>query len=171
MITQMDTHFSSFSSPVTVHLLELLPTGKKLLHNATMKLILVTIALILLAMIPLNLFNTFSSPWPSPVSTKLGKKCDIFRGRWVLFHKGPYYTNVTCHHILDQQNCMKFGRPDTEFLKWRWKPDECELPFFDAAQFLELVRGKSMAFIGDSLARNQMESLLCLLASVSTFQL
>ncbi|XP_010660516.2 protein trichome birefringence-like 19 [Vitis vinifera] len=145
--------------------MELLPTGKKLLHNATMKLILVTIALILLAMIPLNLFNNFSSPWPSPVSTKLGKKCDIFRGRWVQFPKGPYYTNVTCHHILDQHNCMKFGRPDTEFLKWRWKPDECELPFFDAAQFLELVRGKSMAFMGDSLARNQMESLLCLLAS------
>ncbi|KAJ9682969.1 hypothetical protein PVL29_018811 [Vitis rotundifolia] len=116
-------------------------------------------------MIPLNLFSHFSSPWPSPVSTKLGKKCDMFRGRWVQFPKGPSYTNVTCHHIFDQQNCMKLGRPDTEFLKWRWKPDECELPFFDAAQFLELVRGKSMAFIGDSLARNQMESLLCLLAS------
>ncbi|KAE8735845.1 Detected protein of confused Function [Hibiscus syriacus] len=62
---------------------------------------------------------------------------------------------------------MKFGRPDTEFMKWRWKPDECQLPLFDAAQFLEIARGKSMAFVGDSVARNQMESLLCLLAHVS----
>ncbi|CAB4321500.1 unnamed protein product [Prunus armeniaca] len=46
---------------------------------------------------------------------------------------------------------MKFGRPDTEFMKWRWKPDACcELPLFDATQFLELVRGKSLAFLGDS---------------------
>ncbi|KAF5958456.1 hypothetical protein HYC85_005681 [Camellia sinensis] len=62
---------------------------------------------------------------------------------------------------------MKFGRLDTEFLKWRWKPDECELPMFDGAEFLEIVRGKSMAFIGDSLSRNQIQSLVCLLASVS----
>ena len=63
---------------------------------------------------------------------------------------------------------MKFGRPDSEFLKWRWKPTECELPPFDAVQFLGLVKGKSMAFVGDSVARNQMQSLLCLLATVST---
>ncbi|EEF28438.1 conserved hypothetical protein [Ricinus communis] len=62
---------------------------------------------------------------------------------------------------------MKFGRPDTDFMKWRWRPEECELPFFNAGQFLELVRGKSMAFVGDSVGRNQMQSLLCLLASVA----
>ncbi|KAF5941334.1 hypothetical protein HYC85_022501 [Camellia sinensis] len=53
-------------------------------------------------------------------------------------------------------------------MKWRWKPDDCELPLFDAARFLEIVRGKSMAFVGDSLARNQMQSLGCMLSSVST---
>ncbi|CAB4291180.1 unnamed protein product [Prunus armeniaca] len=63
---------------------------------------------------------------------------------------------------------MKFGRADTEFMKWRWKPDACcELPLFDATQFLELVRGKSLAFLGDSLEKNQMQSLLCLFASVT----
>ncbi|KAJ9682964.1 hypothetical protein PVL29_018808 [Vitis rotundifolia] len=131
--------------------MELLPTRKKLLHNTTMKLTLATITLILLvlARIPLYLFKNSSSPSPLPVSTKLGKKCDMIGGKWTQSPKGPYYTNVTSR-ILDQQNCMKFGRPDTEFLKWRWKPDECELPMFDAAQFLELVRGKSIAFIGNS---------------------
>ncbi|PQQ09554.1 hypothetical protein Pyn_00565 [Prunus yedoensis var. nudiflora] len=53
-------------------------------------------------------------------------------------------------------------------MKWRWKPDACcELPLFDATQFLELVRGKSLAFLGDSVGKNQMQSLLRLLASVT----
>ncbi|KAL6271134.1 hypothetical protein ACE6H2_028045 [Prunus campanulata] len=50
----------------------------------------------------------------------------------------------------------------------RWKPDACcELPLFDPTQFLELVRGKSLAFLGDSVGKNQIQSLLCLLASVT----
>jgi len=62
---------------------------------------------------------------------------------------------------------MKYGRPNMDFLKWRWKPDRCELPLFDPNQFLELMRGKTLAFVGDSLARNQMQSLMCLLSQVS----
>ncbi|KAF5958455.1 hypothetical protein HYC85_005680 [Camellia sinensis] len=62
---------------------------------------------------------------------------------------------------------MKYGRPDNDFLKWRWKPDDCELPLFDAVKFLEIVRGKSLAFVGDSVGRNQMQSLVCLLASAT----
>ncbi|KAK1273048.1 hypothetical protein QJS04_geneDACA016422 [Acorus gramineus] len=45
---------------------------------------------------------------------------------------------------------MKYGRPDTDYLKWRWKPDGCEMPVFNPGQFLALVQGKSMAFVGDS---------------------
>ncbi|KAJ8546277.1 hypothetical protein K7X08_018860 [Anisodus acutangulus] len=93
------------------------------------------------------------------------QKCNIFVGKWVSYPKGPYYTNETNCVIDDRQNCMKFGRPDSDFIHWRWKPDDCELPLFDAIQFLELVRGKTLAFVGDSLARNQMQSLVCLLAS------
>ncbi|KAI9152780.1 hypothetical protein LWI28_001056 [Acer negundo] len=84
-------------------------------------------------------------------------------GEWVPNPEGPYYTNTTCWAIYEHQNCMKFGRPDTDFMKWRWKPDGCDLPIFNPAQFLEIVRGKSLAFIGDSVARNQMQSLICLL--------
>lgn len=94
-------------------------------------------------------------------------KCNVFRGDWVLSSERPYYTNETECEIDERQNCIKFGRPDTEFMKWRWKPDECELPLFDAAQFLELVTGKTMTFVGDSVGRNQMQSLVCLLASAA----
>ncbi|OVA06439.1 PC-Esterase [Macleaya cordata] len=61
---------------------------------------------------------------------------------------------------------MKYGKPNMDFTKWRWKPDDCELPLFNPAQFLELVRGKSLAFVGDSIARNQMQSLICLLSKI-----
>ncbi|KAK4426294.1 protein trichome birefringence-like 19 [Sesamum alatum] len=94
-------------------------------------------------------------------------QCDMFTGEWVPNPNGPYYTNETCSAIQQHQNCIKFGRPDREFLKWRWKPDDCELPLFDPNQFLELVRGKSIAFVGDSVARNHMQSLICLLSRVA----
>ncbi|KAK6928000.1 Trichome birefringence-like, N-terminal domain [Dillenia turbinata] len=96
------------------------------------------------------------------------KKCNLFSGEWIWNPGGPspYYTNETCYAIQDHQNCMRNGRPDSDFLKWKWKPHECELPDFDGIQFLEILRGKSLAFVGDSISRNHFQSLVCLLAKV-----
>lgn len=99
------------------------------------------------------------------------EKCDIFSGEWVPNPEAPYYTNTTCWAIHEHQNCMKYGRPDSEFMKWRWKPDGCDLPIFNPYQFLEIVRGKSMAFVGDSVGRNQMQSLMCMLSRVRIYNL
>ncbi|KAF5801136.1 putative PC-Esterase [Helianthus annuus] len=55
------------------------------------------------------------------------------------------------------------GSPDKDYENYRWKPTKCELPGIDPKKFLELMKGKTLAFIGDSVARNQMESLLCIL--------
>ncbi|KAG5624072.1 hypothetical protein H5410_009290 [Solanum commersonii] len=98
--------------------------------------------------------------------SRSSESCDLFSGEWVKNPEGPYYTNDTCYAIQQHQNCLKFERPDSDFLKWRWKPDACELPIFDPTQFLEFVRGKSLAFVGDSVARNHMQSLICLLSKV-----
>ncbi|CAI9099765.1 OLC1v1036629C1 [Oldenlandia corymbosa var. corymbosa] len=96
------------------------------------------------------------------------ENCDLFTGDWIPDPNGPYYTNATYVSAFpSHSNCMKNGRPDSNYLKWRWKPDGCELPKFDPERFLELVRGKSMAFVGDSLARNHMQSLGCLLSRVA----
>ena len=103
----------------------------------------------------------------STIPSSSTHKCDIFSGEWIPNPDAPYYTNETCRAIYDQQNCMKYGRPDSDFMKWRWKPNGCELPVFNPAQFLELVRDKSLAFVGDSVARNHMQSLICLLSRVS----
>ncbi|KAM3286334.1 protein trichome birefringence-like 19 [Capsicum chacoense] len=94
------------------------------------------------------------------------ERCDIFNGEWVWNPDAPYYTNTTCTEIHEHQNCMKYGRPDSDYLKWRWNPNECELPIFKPYQFLDLVRNKSLAVVGDSVARNQMQSLICLLSRV-----
>jgi len=92
--------------------------------------------------------------------------CDLYHGRWVLDTSGPLYTNNSCPIITQMQNCQGNGRPDKEYENWRWKPEQCILPRFDARKFLELMRGKTLAFVGDSVARNQMESLVCLLWQV-----
>ncbi|OIV90170.1 hypothetical protein TanjilG_01624 [Lupinus angustifolius] len=139
----------------------------------TPKSIILILFTLLLIMLPLSLMRDSSEPSQKISSISVlknsteVKQCNIFSGKWVHYHEGPYYDNESCHWIIDQQNCMKFGRPDSEFLHWRWKPNECELPLFDATQFLNVVKGKKMVFVGDSVGRNQMQSLLCLLSHVS----
>jgi hypothetical protein len=133
------------------------------------------IVLLLLALV--SLYDiTFSYRYPhidrvapsisSSSSASTASACDFTRGEWVPDTEAPYYTNLTCPFIDDLQNCMKFGKPSLEFLRWRWQPDGCDLPRFDAARFLDAMRGKSMAFVGDSLARNHAKSLICLLSKV-----
>uniref|UniRef100_A0A803QLX9 Trichome birefringence-like N-terminal domain-containing protein n=1 Tax=Cannabis sativa TaxID=3483 RepID=A0A803QLX9_CANSA len=98
------------------------------------------------------------------VNVEEEENCDLFTGHWVPEPSGSLYTNLSCKTIPESKNCFKNGRQDVNFLNWKWKPENCELPRFDAKAFLEMVRGKKMAFIGDSLARNHVESLLCLLS-------
>ncbi|XP_022737290.1 protein YLS7-like [Durio zibethinus] len=92
--------------------------------------------------------------------------CDLYHGNWFYDPQGPLYTNNSCPVLTQMQNCQGNGRTDKEYENWRWKPSKCDLPRFDAKKFLELMRGKTLAFIGDSVARNQMESMLCLLWQV-----
>ncbi|XP_028796451.1 protein trichome birefringence-like 18 [Neltuma alba] len=92
--------------------------------------------------------------------------CDLYHGTWVHDPLGPLYTNNSCPVLTQMQNCQGNGRPDKDYENWRWKPLQCDLPRFDPKKFLELMRGKTLAFIGDSVARNQMESMLCILWQV-----
>ncbi|KAL8253664.1 hypothetical protein R6Q59_031885 [Mikania micrantha] len=93
--------------------------------------------------------------------------CDYTNGKWVHDEMGPLYNATSCGTIKDGQNCASHGRPDMGYLYWRWKPNKCHLPRFDPKTFLQLTRDRHVAFVGDSIARNQLESLLCLLATAS----
>ncbi|KAI3976079.1 hypothetical protein MKX01_016762 [Papaver californicum] len=148
-----------------IHPIRLLSIKTINILRNTPKFILITTSIILLITIIHPLISSSSNNNISWEDLKLSG-CDIYRGEWVWNPDATYYTNNTCSFIHEHQNCMKYGRPDTDFLKWRWKPNDCELPIFDPVQFLELLVGKSMAFVGDSVGRNQMQSLMCLLSKV-----
>ncbi|XP_059666998.1 protein YLS7-like [Cornus florida] len=97
--------------------------------------------------------------------------CDLYHGTWVYNNStGPLYAHDSCPILTQMQNCQGNGRPDKEYENWRWKPAQCDLPRFDAKKFLELMRGKTLAFVGDSVARNQMESLMCILWQIEVPQ-
>lgn len=91
------------------------------------------------------------------------KSCDVSEGRWVFDDNYPLYTNFSCPFIDEGFNCQGNGRRDTDYMKWRWQPQDCDTPRFNATNMLELIRGKRLVFVGDSINRNQWESLLCLL--------
>ncbi|KAF5460885.1 hypothetical protein F2P56_020722 [Juglans regia] len=89
--------------------------------------------------------------------------CDFFRGRWVQDDSYPSYNSTSCPFIMKEFDCQKNGRPDTDYLKYRWKPRRCKLPRFNGLDFLRRFKGKRILFVGDSLSLNQWKSLTCML--------
>ncbi|XP_028064973.1 protein trichome birefringence-like 6 [Camellia sinensis] len=97
------------------------------------------------------------------IKEKSNRICDITKGRWVFDESYPLYTNDSCPFVDEGFNCEGNGRLDKEYMKWRWQPQDCDIPRFNATKMLELIRGKRLVFVGDSINRNQWESMLCLL--------
>ncbi|XP_040378317.1 protein trichome birefringence-like 33 [Oryza brachyantha] len=90
--------------------------------------------------------------------------CDVGKGEWVRDEAArPWYAEEECPYIQPQLTCQAHGRPDAAYQHWRWQPRGCDLPSFNATAVLEMLRGKRMLFVGDSLLREQYVSLLCLL--------
>lgn len=93
-----------------------------------------------------------------------GDSCNIYEGRWVYDERRrPLYEEMECPYIQPQLTCQAHGRPDTGYQHWRWQPHGCPLPSFNATRMLEMLRGKRMMFVGDSLNRGQYVSMVCLL--------
>ncbi|KAL7102824.1 hypothetical protein ACP275_08G142100 [Erythranthe tilingii] len=94
---------------------------------------------------------------------ELANGCNLFRGEWVYnTSTNPLYDS-SCPFIDSEFDCLKFGRPDKQYLKYSWKPDSCNLPRFDGVDFLRRWKGKKIMFVGDSLSLNQWNSLVCML--------
>ncbi|KAL1196906.1 Protein trichome birefringence [Cardamine amara subsp. amara] len=91
------------------------------------------------------------------------KDCEFFDGKWIKDDSYPLYKPGSCKLIDEQFNCISNGRPDKDFQKLKWKPKKCSLPRLNGAIFLEMLRGRRLVFVGDSLNRNMWESLVCIL--------
>ncbi|CAD5331009.1 unnamed protein product [Arabidopsis thaliana] len=91
------------------------------------------------------------------------KNCEFFDGEWIKDDSYPLYKPGSCNLIDEQFNCITNGRPDKDFQKLKWKPKKCSLPRLNGAILLEMLRGRRLVFVGDSLNRNMWESLVCIL--------
>ncbi|XP_042476066.1 protein trichome birefringence-like 11 isoform X2 [Macadamia integrifolia] len=94
------------------------------------------------------------------------EQCDLFNGEWVWDERYPLYQSKDCRFLDEGFRCSENGRPDSFYTKWRWQPKDCNLPRFDAKKMLEKLQNRRLVFVGDSIGRNQWESLLCMLSSV-----
>ncbi|KAF9591350.1 hypothetical protein IFM89_003973 [Coptis chinensis] len=90
--------------------------------------------------------------------------CNLFYGTWIRDDTYPMYQS-NCSVIDSAFNCQTNGRPDSDYLKYRWQPAGCEVPRFNGLDFLSKMRGKTIMFVGDSLGRNQWQSLVCMISA------
>ncbi|OWM76363.1 protein trichome birefringence-like 14 isoform X2 [Punica granatum] len=91
------------------------------------------------------------------------KVCNYAKGSWVPDNRRPLYSGRKCKQWLSEMwACRLTQRTDFSYEGFRWQPDDCEMPDFDRFAFMKRMEGKTIAFVGDSLGRQQFQSLMCM---------
>lgn len=91
--------------------------------------------------------------------------CDYTVGKWVKSDIKPLYSGHKCKQWLAGMWACRLmpDRPDFEYEKYRWQPEACDMPVFNSQDFLSRMENKVLAFIGDSIGRQQHQSMMCML--------
>ncbi|XP_022732729.1 protein trichome birefringence-like 16 isoform X2 [Durio zibethinus] len=92
--------------------------------------------------------------------------CNYAKGKWVIDDKRPLYSGFGCKQWLAPMwACRLMRRQDFAFEKLRWQPNGCEMEEFEGSKFLKRMQDKTLAFVGDSLGRQQFQSLMCMITA------
>ncbi|OMO56084.1 hypothetical protein COLO4_35784 [Corchorus olitorius] len=98
-----------------------------------------------------NMENTYSS------NSSKTQVCNYSKGRWVPSAGPRFYSGFDCKRWLPGSwACRLTKREDFSYEGYRWQPMDCEMPEF------ERMQDKTIAFIGDSLGKQQFHSLMCM---------
>ncbi|CAI9276907.1 unnamed protein product [Lactuca saligna] len=64
------------------------------------------------------------------------------QGKWVYDESYPLYSAFTFPFIDEGFNCEANGILDKDYMKWRWKPQDCYIPRFNATNMLDITKEK-----------------------------
>lgn len=96
-------------------------------------------------------------------SSSTNKVCNYAKGKWLADNSQPLYYGFQCKQWLSEMwACRLTQRTDFSFEGYRWQPENCKMPKFKRSSFLRRMQDKTIAFIGDSLGRQQFQSLMCM---------
>jgi hypothetical protein len=65
-------------------------------------------------------------------------ECNYMNGKWVSDSRRPLYSGFGCKQWLSESwSCRLTQRTDFAYEKFRWQPEACDMPEFEASQFLK----------------------------------
>ncbi|KAG2280038.1 hypothetical protein Bca52824_051258 [Brassica carinata] len=92
------------------------------------------------------------------------KACNYAKGKWVVDNHRPLYSGSHCKQWLASMwACRLMQRTDFAFERLRWQPKDCSMEEFEGSKFLKRMQNKTLAFVGDSLGRQQFQSMMCMI--------
>ncbi|XP_047180121.1 protein trichome birefringence-like 16 [Vigna umbellata] len=98
-------------------------------------------------------------------NSTVSKVCNYARGKWVPDNNRPLYSGFGCKQWLSTMwACRLMQRTDFEYERLRWQPKDCQMEEFEGSKFLRRMQNKTLAFVGDSLGRQQFQSLMCMIS-------
>ncbi|XP_019443378.1 PREDICTED: protein trichome birefringence-like 16 [Lupinus angustifolius] len=104
--------------------------------------------------------SSIGNNWNNATETKA---CNYAKGKWVPDDNRPLYSGFGCKQWLSSMwACRMMQRTDFAYEKLRWQPKDCKMEEFESSKFLKRLQNKTLAFVGDSLGRQQFQSLMCM---------